>query len=75
MVTYEDLMILPHHNQYSSIYCAICGNKIYYVEHENKTYNYCRKCKVIKTIFSVDDINLLPPTPIKFKFWSNEDDE
>ena len=75
MVTYEDLMKLPNHRQSDSIYCAMCGNAIWQVDYENKTYNYCGKCKTIKLVFCLDkDVSLLPPTYIRFKFWSNEDD-
>ena len=69
MVTYEELAILPHQKECGGTYCAMCGRKLWYVNYEGCEWQYCRKCKVIKSYYCEDEY-----PKVKFKFWSNEDD-
>ena len=79
MPTYEELSILPHQKECGGSYCATCGSKLWWNMYEDKEWHYCRKCKVVKSFFCIEeaqdevDINSLYPK-VDFKLWSNEDD-
>ena len=79
MVTYEELSILPHQKECGGSYCAMCGRKLWWVMYENREWHYCKKCKVVKSYFYIEeqedviDTNSLYPK-VDFKFWSNEDE-
>ena len=53
----------PHY-QHDIDYCAICGRKLWYMDMDDPNkgileqtdyyrYNYCKKCKVIKTFSTI----------------------
>ncbi len=79
MVTYEELSKLPGQHPCGGTYCAMCGQKLWWVIYNHVEWQFCRKCKVIKSFYCEDegqneiDTNSLYPK-VDFKFWSNEDE-
>ena len=65
MLSYADIEKLEKqgksHGQYECEYCAMCGRKLWYMDTETDDldnpeyykYNYCKKCKVIKSFNTV----------------------
>lgn len=55
MVTYEELSILPGQHSCGGTYCAMCGQKQWWVIYNHVEWQFCRKCKVIKSFYCEDE--------------------